>query len=148
VIGGNSLEGKNVELPMKNNKYSVIGIAYNRAAEKDLKEWLNPMYSTFMKKDNGGAFDIAEIYDVNFMFIPMVSGFKSAAHDFKMNTDKEFWPYIMDAATDIKTIKEYFKIENDKQPYFYVVDKTGKIVATASGKFSEDKMSKLEDAIE
>jgi hypothetical protein len=54
----------------------------------------------------------------------------------------------MDAATDIKTIKDHFKISNDKIPYFYVLDKGGKIVETASGKFSETKMDKLEEAVE
>lgn len=147
-IGGTTLDGKYMELPLKNNKFSVIGIAYNRAAEKDMKEWLNPLYSTFMKKGNDGAFDIAEIYDVNFIFIPMISAFKTAENEFKKGTDKEFWPYIMDASTDIKTIKQTLKIEDDKIPYFYVVDKAGKIVTVASGKFTDEKMDKLEEAID
>lgn len=148
AIAGETLDGKKISLPVKNDKFSVIGIAYNRAAEKELKQWLNPLYDTFIQKNNEGAFDIAAIYDVNFVFIPMISGFKAAAADFKKGTDKEFWPYIMDASTDIRTIKEYFKIEDDKQPYFYIVDKNGKIVETASGKFTEDKMDKLEEAVD
>ncbi len=149
LITGKALDNKPVSIPTKNAKYSIVGIAYNRAAEKELKKWLNPMYYTFVKKQSGKSnFDVAEVYDVNFQFIPLISGFKKAAEDFKNGTDKEFWPYIIDADTDIKIIKKQFNITNDKDPYFYVLDKSGKIVEWVSGEFSEAKMDKLEEAVD
>ena len=59
----------------KNGKFTVVGMVYHRDAEVELKKWLNPMYQTFVKKDATGKtnFDVAEVYDVNFYFIPNVS---------------------------------------------------------------------------
>lgn len=149
-ISGKSLSDKYVGLPVKNNKTSVVGIAYNRAAETELKKWLNPLYNTFIPKPGDSkTFDVAEIYDVNFIFIPMIAGFKKVTEDFKASTDKEFWPYIMDTEkTDIKSLKEKLGVKDDKIPYFYVLDKDGKIIESVNGKFSEEKMDKLEAAAE
>lgn len=148
-VQGTTLDDKSISLPFKNNKYSVIAIAYNRDAETDLKKWLNPLYSMFIKKGESSNFDMAEIYDVNFIFIPMISGFKKVADDFKKGTDKEFWPYILDTEkTDVKELQLLLQVTDNKIPYFYVLDKNGKIVETQSGKYSDDKIDKLEDAIE
>ena len=149
-ISGKTLNDKYIGLPIKNNKSTVVGIAYNRAAEEELKKWLNPLYNTFITKPGENkTFDVAEIYDVNFVFIPMIAGFKKVAEDFKNSTDKEFWPYIMDTEkTDIKGLKEKLGVKDDKIPYFYVLDKSGKILESVSGKFTEEKMDKLEEAAE
>lgn len=150
AINGVTLEGKNVTLPIKNGKYSIIGMAYHRGAEEELKKWLNPLYYAFVKKPTGKkTFDVSEIYDVNFSFIPMISGFKKIADDFKASTQKEFWPYIVDTEkTDIKTIKKQLGVKDDRIPYFYVLDKNGKIIEVQSGEYSEKKVSALEDAMD
>lgn len=150
AVNGVLLDGKTASLPIKNGKYTVIAIAYHRGAEDALKPWLNPLYNLFIVKKKGGSnFDMAEVYDVNFVFVPMISGFKKISDDFKAGTDKVFWPYIMDTEkTDIKDLQKQLGVTDNKIPYFYVVDKAGKIVATQNGNFSEDKMDALEEAIE
>lgn len=149
LIKGTTLNDKIVNIPNKNGKYTLVGIAYNRAAEEELKKWLNPTYYNFIKKgDANGQFDVAELYDVNFYFIPLISGFKKARNDFKNGTDKEFHGYIVDAETNIDDVKKELKVSDDKIPYFYILDPSGKIVEAVSGKYTEDKMEKLEDAIE
>lgn len=149
-ITGRTLNDKVITIPIKNNKTTIIGIAYNRAAEDELKKWLNPLYNTFIPKPAGTQnFDVAQIYDVNFVFVPMIAGFKKIAEDFKASTDKEFWPYIVDTErTDIKELKKKLGIQDDKIAYFYVLDKDGKILESVNGKFSEVKMDKLEEAAE
>ncbi len=150
-ISGKTLADKYIELPIKNGKKTVVGIAYSRAAEGDLKKWLNPLYNTFMVKEGGSSknFDVAEIYDVNFIFIPVIAGLKNVIADFKASTDKEFWPYIMDTEkTDIKKLKETLKAKDEKIPYFYVLEDSGKIIEVVSGAFKEEKMDKLEAAAE
>ncbi len=149
-ISGQTLADKYIELPIKNGKKTVVGIAYSRAAEADLKKWLNPIYNTFMVKEgNTKNFDVAEIYDVNFVFIPVIAGLKNVIADFKASTDKEFWPYIMDTQkTDIKKLRETLKAKDEKIPYFYVLEDSGKIIEVVSGAFKEDKMDKLEAAAE
>lgn len=148
-IQGKTLDDKEAHIPFNNGKYSVVAIAYDRAAETDLKKWLNPLYSMFIKKGPKTNMDMAELYDVNFVFIPVISGFKRIAEDFKKGTDKEFWPYIMDTEkTDIKDLREKLKVTDSKIPYFYVLDKSGKIVEMQSGSYEEEKIDKLEDAID
>lgn len=149
AIKGTSLDDKAINIPVKNGKYTLIGIAYDRAAEEELKKWLNPTYYNFIKKgDANGQFDVAELYDVNFYFIPLISGFKKARNDFKNGTDKEFHPYIVDAETNIDDVKKQLNVSNDKIPYFYILDASGKIVEVVSGNYTEAKMELLEDAIE
>jgi hypothetical protein len=150
VLEGTNLAGKYIGLPYKNGKKTVVGIAYSRAAEKDLKKWLNPLYNTFMVKPGDNKnFDVAEIYDVNFVFIPVIAGMQQVIDDFKAGTDKEFWPYIMDTKkAEMKKIRESIKASDEKIPYFYVVDTSGKIIECVTGAFSEEKMDKLEEAAE
>ncbi len=148
TIIGISLADKSMSLPIKNGKKTIVAIAFNKAAEDELKKWLNPLYNTFIKKQKGTSnFDMAEIYDVNFYFLPLISGFKKIKDDFKNSTDKEFWQYIMDTdKTDIKLQQKVLEIKDNKIPYFFVLDKDGKIIAIQSGDFKEDKIEALEDA--
>ncbi len=149
VIKGVSLEEKTMEVPLKNGKETIIAIAFHRGAEDELKKWLNPLYYTFMKKPSKeNKFDMAEVYDVNFVFIPMISGFKKIADEFKSGTQKEFWPYIMDTEkTDIKQVQKDLGINDNKIPWFFVLDKNGKIKEIVSGDYKEDKVDKLEEAV-
>lgn len=149
-VNGTLLNDQNCNLPLKNGKFTIVAIAYNRDAEDFLKQWLNPLYDNFMKKEKGTSnFDMAEIYDVNFVFVPMISGFKKIAEDFKKGTDKEFWPYIMDTEkTDIKELQKQLEVKDNKIPYFYVLNKEGIIMAVESGKFNDQKMQRLEEVIE
>lgn len=149
VIEGSLLNDKAIKLPVNNGKFTVVAIAYHRAAEDALKEWLNPLYNLFIVKEKGTAnYDMAEVYDVNFVFVPMISGFKKIRDDFKAGTDKAFWPYIMDTEkSDVKLLQKELNAPDNKIPYFYILDKDGKIVTMQSGDFTEEKMEALEDAV-
>lgn len=150
VMNGIDLNDKAVAIPNKNGKQTIVAIAYHRGAEDALKKWLNPLYHTFIKKEKAtGNFDVSELYDVNFAFVPMISGFKKIANDFKSGTEKEFWPYIIDTEkSDINAIREQLGAKDNKIPYFYVLDKDGKILEVVSGEYTEEKMDKLEEAAE
>lgn len=147
-IVGSDLNDKAMSLPFKNGKTTIVAIAFHRGAEDELKKWLNPLYYTFIKKsDKKNNFDMAEVYDVNFVFIPMISGFKKIKEDFKSGTQKEFYPYVMDTEkSDIKAHQKALGVADNKIPYIFVVDKNGKITEMQSGNFKEDKVDKIEDA--
>lgn len=146
-IDGFDLSDKPLTLPQKNGKYTIVAIAYLREAEPQMKKWLNPLFEEFVNKDKGGL-DMSESHDVNFYFVPMISGLKNAKMDYKNNTDKGFWPYVMDTDKyDIKGMQKDLGVENPKIPYFYVLDKDGKIVNVQSGSFADDKMEKMAEAI-
>jgi hypothetical protein len=150
LLKGSTLSGKKVQVPLHNGKYTVVAIAYGRDAEDDLKGWLNPIFETFIKVEHApGSFDMADLYDVNFVFIPLINGFKKVVQEFKENTDKEFWDYIMDTQqTDVNDVRQQLGVKDASVPYFYVLNKEGVIITTQQGKYSEEKISKLEDAIE
>ncbi len=149
-LEGSDLNDKAVVLPQQNGKYTIVAIAYLREAEPEMKKWLNPLYNEFVNKDKGKAdFDMTESYDVNFYFVPMISGLKMAKKEYKDNTDKGFWPYIIDTEkADIKGMQKTLGVTNPKAPYFYVLDKDGKIVSVQSGNFNEQKLEKLADAVQ
>lgn len=149
-VNGTLLNDKAMSLPIKNGKETIVAIAFHRGAEDELKKWLNPLYYTFMKKPDkkDNKFDMAEVYDVNFVFIPMISGFKKFADDFKASTQKEFWPYILDTEkTDVKGMQKQLGLKDNKIPYFFVLDKDGKIKDMQSGEYSESKEEAMEEAV-
>ena len=55
---------------------------------------------------------------------------------------------MIDCDTDIAVLKAQLKPGNEDVPYFYVIDTNGKIIEVVSGKFTEDKMDKLQEAID
>lgn len=151
TLQGKTLNENTILVPAKNKKYSVIAIAFHRQAEDDLKKWLNPLFQTFIKdeKESTKGIDMADVYDVNFVFIPMINGFKRFADEFKKDTDPRFWQYIMDTEkTDIGLLQKALLIEDNKIPYFFVLDADGKVLQMQSGKFLAAKLDKLEDAVE
>jgi hypothetical protein len=149
ALKGTTLDNTSFSLPVSNGKSTIVAIAFDRAAENDLKKWLNPLYSNFIKKGESVNFDMAELYDVNFVFIPMIAGFRRVADEFKKGTDKEFWPYILDTEkTDVRDLQAQLEITDSKIPYFFVLDQNGKIVEYQSGRYSDDKLEKIEDAID
>ena len=147
---GHDLNGSPVSLPVIGaKKFTVVGICYKRDAETDLKTWIQPMYDVFVAKPNDtDYFDVASYLDVNYYFIPLISGFKKAANDFKAQTQPELWKNVIDCDTDLKTLKTQLKPSDENIPYFYVIDLDGKIIKVVSGKCTDSKMDELEDAID
>ena len=47
-----------------------------------------------------------------------------------------------------KTYKDELNFEKKDTPYFYVLDKTGKIVYATSGKYDDKKLEKIVDILE
>ena len=149
-LDGHTLDGAAITMPIANSqKFTVVGICFKRSAEEDLKTWIQPMYDVFVAKPKGtDYFDVANYYDCHYYFIPLISGFKKAANDFKESTQPELWKNIIDCDTDIKLLKGVLKPSDDSLPYFYVIDTTGKIVEVVSGKYTEAKMDKIQEAID
>jgi hypothetical protein len=148
-IEGVTLDEKAVSLPFRNSKYSVIGVAFSRKAEDELKRWSNLIYEVFVKKEKTkDPFDMAEIYDVNFIFIPLISVFRKFSGEFKKRSDEHYWPYIMNPERGgVKQLKSELLVADKDIPYFYVTDPQGVIVARQEGSYSENKMESLESAV-
>ncbi|MES2567541.1 MAG: hypothetical protein V4565_11780 [Bacteroidota bacterium] len=150
TLSGHALDGNAITVPIKGTtKFTIIGICYKRSAEDDLKTWIQPMYDVFVAKANGtDYFDVGNYYDVNYFFIPLISGFKKAAADFKASTQPDLWKNVIDCDTDIALLKVQLKPNDEAVPYFYVIDTAGKIVEVISGKYTDNKMDKIQEAID
>jgi hypothetical protein len=156
IMQAENYNGKIVNLPADTKgKYTLLGMAFSNGAETDLKTWLNPIYNKFIGKvdrSKADVFDAGVDYDINLYFIPMFTGFnqltsKSSKEKIKAATDKQLYDYLLfyDGG---KTYKEELDFQKRDIPYFFVLDKTGKIVYTTSGKYDDKKLEKILDVIE
>lgn len=155
-ISCENYEGKMVNIPTDTKgKYTLIAMAFSTAAEPDLKTWVNPIYNKFIGKvdaSQADVFDVSYDYDIHLYFIPMFTGAnqltsKSSKEKIKEKTDPELYPYLLfyDGG---KTYKEELDFQKRDVPYFFVLDKTGKVVYTTSGKYDDKKLEKILDIIE
>ncbi len=148
--------GEKINLPITaKDKYTVLGMAFSNSAETDLKTWITPVYNKFVVKHdnkNAGAFDVSFDYDINLFFIPMFTGLnqltsKQSKEKIRNNTNKELFPYLL-FYEGAKTYKKELDFEKSDIPYFFVLDKTGKIVYATSGKYDGKKLDKILDILE
>ncbi len=148
--------GKKVNLPDDTKgKYTLLGMAFSKDAETNLKTWINPMYNKFIVKKaakDADVFDVQYDYDINLFFVPMFTGLnqltsKQSKEKIRSLTDKELYQYLLFYEGD-KTYKEELDFQKKDIPYFFVLDKTGKIKYATYGSFDEKKMEKITDAIE
>lgn len=152
-MAAETVEDKKVSLPTDvKGKYTLLGLAYSKKSEDELNSWFTPVFEKFIQKTNGGLM-AGMGYDVNVYFVPMFTGINAAAQGTAKkkaikNVDPQLLPYILFYKGELKTYKEALDFEKKDIPYFFVLDPTGKIVFATSGKYSEDKMDEVENAIE
>ena len=149
-VEGVTLDEKEHQLPISNGKISIVAVAFNKDAEDELKEWLNPLYNTFMVKSKPAkGIDLSTNYDVNFFFVPLIAGLKIIFQKFQSTTDKAFWPYVLDTRkSDMKSVATLLGVTDRKVPYIFILDKSGKVLDFQTGEYSDDKMEAMEEAIE
>jgi len=132
-------------------KYTLLGLAYSKKSEDELNTWFQPIFEKFIQK-NKGLFE-GFGYDVNVYFVPMFTGVQAAATGTAKkkalkNVDPNLLPYILFYKGELKPYKESLDFEKKDIPYFFVLDKEGKIVYATSGKFSTSKMDEIEQVLE
>ncbi|MEM6641699.1 MAG: hypothetical protein AAF616_01865 [Bacteroidota bacterium] len=148
-----SLTNKMVNLPADiSGKHSLVGLAYSKKAEGDLKGWFEPIYNQFIYKNpNPGPFDFS--FDVNTYFIPMFTGAKRPAYKKVMNKMKKtisdrLQPNVLFYKGTINQYKDALNFDGNDVPYFYVLDPNGKVVYATYGRYSTKKMQEITDAVE
>jgi hypothetical protein len=147
-----TVEDKKVNLPQDvKGKYTLLGLAYSKKSEDELNTWFQPVFQKFIQK-NKGLFE-GFGYDVTVYFVPMFTGINAAATGTAKkkalkNIDPNLLPYILFYKGDIKPYKEALDFEKKDVPYFFVLDKEGKILYATSGGYSEKKMDAVEAVLE
>jgi hypothetical protein len=147
-----TVDDKKVILPESvKGKYTLLGLAYSKKSEDELNSWFQPVFEKFIQK-NKGLFE-AFGYDVNVYFVPMFTGVNAAAtgtakRKAAKSIDPNLLPYILFYKGELKTYKEELDFEKKDIPYFFVLDKSGKIIHATSGKFTAKKMDEVEAVLE
>lgn len=150
-LKGTTLEEVNVTLPTDTKgKFTLLGLAYSKAAEAELLTWYQPVYSTFIEKSKPSLFN--ESYDVNLYFVPMFTGVNQAAtaatkKKMKEGVDKLLHKNVLIYKGELKPYKDKLDFEKKDTPYFFVLDKQGNIIHSFSGKYSDEKLAKIEELI-
>lgn len=153
-MSAETADDKKVNLPGDvKGKYTLLGLAYSKKAEDELNTWFSPVYEKFIQKSGKGGLFEDMGYDVNVYFIPMFTGVNAAATGTAKkkaikNVDPELLPRILFYKGELKPYKEALDFEKKDTPYFFVLDKDGKIVHATSGKFTDKKMDEVESVLE
>ena len=133
-------------------KYTIIGMAYTKKSEEDLKTWFSPAYNQFMREpDKTNIF--ASEYDINLFFIPMFTGHKTVAYKSVMEkvqgtVDKQLHKHVLFYKGAIKEYKEALNFKGRDEPYFYLLNDTGEIIWMTSGAYSTKKMQEIVDHLD
>ena len=144
-----TLDDREVNVPKDiKGKHAFIAVAFKRKAEADMTSWLPHVYYKFIAKT--GMFD--KLYDVNVYIIPMFSGTKKevaelAKKKLKKETDETLFPYVLFYKGKLKKYTDALGIKDKKLPYFFLLDKNGKIIYHTSGRWTYKKMEKIEDLL-
>lgn len=147
-----TVEDRVVKLPDDvQGKYTLLGLAYSKKSEDELNGWFQPIFEKFIQK-NKGLFESFG-HDVNVYFVPMFTGVNAAAtgtakRKAMKNVDPQLLPYILFYKGELKTYKDELDFEKKDIPYFFVLDKNGKIVYATSGKYTKAKMDEVEAVLE
>ena len=154
LLKAETVDSKVVNLPKDTqDKYTLLGLAYSKKSEKDLMTWFSPIYQKFVYKSKKPSVFSSFAHDVNVFFVPMFTGVKAAAtgaakKQAMKNLDPKLLPHVLFYKGVLKEYKEKLGFDKKDVPYFFVVDKSGKIVYSTSGAFTPSKMDKIEEAVD
>lgn len=151
-LEGETVESKKITIPDDaEGKFTLVGMAYSKRSEDELKTWFQPVFNKFLQKSEGLFSSFT--YDVNVYFIPMFTGVKAAGAGAAKKkalkkVDKNLHPNILFYKGSLKDYKDALDFERKDIPYFFVLNKEGEIIYATSGSFSKKKMGEIESVLE
>jgi len=157
AMNTSTADDKVVDLPVDTKgKFTLLGLAFSKKSEDDLNTWMEPVFWKFIDKPEGKIDQLfgnyQNHYDVNAYFVPMFTGIKTAAtktakKQALKKMDPRLIPSILFYKGSLKPYKDALDFQQKDIPYFFVLDKNGKIVYATSGRYSDDKMNRVEEII-
>lgn len=148
-FSGSTAENKNVNIPeISKGKYALLCFASSKKAQADLETWLNPVYNRYIAKT--GFMD--DMFDVDVFFVPVFGGAEASLQatvkkKFIETAQKDVWPHLVFADKGLKETLAPLNMSNDAIPYFFFLDKDGKIVYKTSGAFTEEKFDAIDELV-
>ena len=149
TLSGETAEGKQVSLPLTSSKgYTIIGLAYSQKAQPALEDWFEPAYLRFVAKH--GLF--AGAYHCDIFFVPLFTGMNKAAYEpsmrrFRKSTSPQVVDHVVFVKAELDQLKEALDLTSKDQPYFFVLDKEGRIIHRVHGAFTEEQLEAMEEVM-
>ncbi|MGM0579503.1 MAG: hypothetical protein ACQETL_02410 [Bacteroidota bacterium] len=150
---GTSLTDEEITVPSATqDKMTLIGIAFSKKAEDDLKTWFQPVWEKFIREADPDALIPEMKPDVNVVFIPMFTGLKrgasgSAMRKMQKDVDKKLHPHVIIYSGKMGDYEDQLNMTEKDQPYFYVVNKEGEIIYATAGRSSMKKLNEVEELV-
>ncbi len=155
AMNTSTADGIKVNLPIDTHgKFTLLGMAFSKKSEDELNTWIEPVFWKFINKPDGKMDQLFgnQSYDVNAYFVPMFTGIKTAAtgtakKQALKKMDPRLIPSILFYQGKLEPYKEALDLQKKDIPYFFVLDKDGKIIYATSGIYSEEKMGEVEELL-
>jgi len=155
IMNTSTADGKIVDLPKDTRgKFTLLGLAFSKKSEDDLNTWMEPVFWKFIDKPEGKVDQLFGNYqyDVNAFFVPMFTGVKTAAtktakRQALKKMDPRLIPSILFYKGKLKPYKDALDFQKRDIPYFFVLDEKGEIVYATSGRYTDDKMARVEELV-
>lgn len=146
----NDLNEKPMQIPEDTKgKFTLIGVAFSEDAQEDLYTWSQPVFSEFLDDNNLASL----VYDPNMKLVLMFTGanriaYNKAKQQITEGTDENLRNYVVLYNGKMEDYRKELKMKDRKKPYFFVLDKQGKIIYTAEGRYSREVLEEVGDLIE
>ena len=147
TMEGETATGSAITLPLKTSKeYTLVGMAYSQKAQPMLEEWFEPAYLRFIAKH--GLF--AGAYDIDVFFVPLFVGLNKVAYEpsirkFRQSADPEIVDHVLFSKAELDPLKAALGMAEKDIPYFFLLDRQGRVVYRTQGAFSDEKLEAIED---
>lgn len=130
-------------------KFTLVGVAFSEDAQDDLYSWSQPVFSKFMDENNLSSL----VYDPNVKLILMFTGanqviYKKAKKKIQEGTDESLKDNVVLYKGKMEDYRDKLAMKNRKKPYFFVLDRDGKIIYTADGSYDESVLDEVGNLIE
>ncbi|MBW3544812.1 MAG: hypothetical protein KY428_04295 [Bacteroidetes bacterium] len=152
-LKGETVDGKKLKLPEDvAGKYTLLGLAFSKKSDDALQTWFKPVFSSFVQDASSAGLFSDFAYDVNVYFVPMFTGAKKVAagparKQMLKKVDDELHPHVLFYIGEMGTYRNQLGLKEKDEPYFFVLDKNGKIVYTTSGAYTSKKMEEVEEVL-
>ncbi len=155
-MSGDNLMQKTDNVPPRNNKITLVALAYSEDSEDYLKNWRQPLFDLFIKAPGTSLFEF-EPYDANVKFVILLTGIKRlASGKVKSKLEENIKDHWKEHIVVVKgrTLDSYPDLalgkskDERKLPYFYLVDTKGKIVYHTTGTYNKQKQQELENKLQ
>ncbi|MDW7693600.1 hypothetical protein R9C00_02505 [Flammeovirgaceae bacterium SG7u.111] len=152
-VSGWTLANKTMGIPSSTQgKVTLVGVAYSKKSDQLLKGWYDPIYKNFINPTQMAFFG-DDPYDVNIYFVALLKGITKAAtgsivQKMENGIDKKYHENILMYQGKISSYKSELGLGKKDVPYFFVLDKAGKVLYKTSGAYSAKKMYEIKSAID